>query len=427
MPKFDLKILKVLSIIIVAILIILFIVIAYYTSAPKEKKEKILDALNNGESVVYYKDNIYSATKIWQNGKMTNALLRTPIDSESNESTEILTTFATSLDDIKLWFFENKLFYDYSKVYIYDFDKRKSDMFCEGELQFMLEPNAFVMLQNGNIYKCTYYPSTYMAKTIEQVAIGDFIRIGEDDDKVYYYSTSGTSNTIIVALDKESLRMITLDNINTRKQTVEKVVSTDDYIYAFISGDTQYIKQISKKLNKNETADTKKIEIEKFDEIEVIDSKYTKTLNLGSNQKKKDRFNDIYFYSKVILVEGAKFGSSTEYETKLYKYSAKENKVEEYTGGFNELYLGSYSAVANGSFAELYYGDRKITEIETGYSNLNNVAVTDINIIQIGDENYLFYEIRVDNMNTEDGTSKDADVILARTLFEGGKSVRINK
>ncbi len=429
MPKYDMKALKVLAILISAVVIIILTVYIHFTSTPKEKEEELVDSLNNGETVIQHKDYIYCSTKMMQNGKTTNVLLKVPVDSDTNNSKEIITTFSNSLENIKLWFFENKLFYDDSKVYIYDLEKKKADMFCEGELQFMLEPNGFVMLQDGNLYKLTYYPSTYMAKDIEYIAVGDFIRAGEDDDKVYYYSTSGTSNTIIVALDKESLRMMTLDNINTRKQSVKAVVTTDDYVYAFISEDngTQYIKQISKKLNKDETADTKKILIDNFDTLEVIDTKYTRPLNLNNTKKnKKETFNDVYFYTKVIISEAAKYEIGAVYDTKLYKYDSKTNKVEEYNGSFNELYVGGYSAVADGSRAVLYNGDKKITEIETGFSNLGDITVNTINIIQTNGKNYLYYEILVNDINEEDGTLRNSDVILAVTMLEGGTSRRIN-
>ena len=83
---------------------------------------------------------------------------------------------------------------------------------------------------------------------------------------------------------------------------------------------------------------------------------------------------------------------------------------------------------------ELYYGDKKITEIDTKIPNLNDVVVNNIEIIKDGKVNYLYYEIRVSEIGTvvEETTKegnkivKNSDIILARTLLEGGVSQRIN-
>ena len=124
-----------------------------------------------------------------------------------------------------------------------------------------------------------------------------------------------------------------------------------------------------------------------------------------------------------------KYGKETVYETKMYKYSFDENTVTEYTGILNELHPASYSGIFNGTIVEIYYGDKKITEYDTGIENLNDVIFNNINIVEDGKNKYLYYEIRVSEIEgTNDTTNilKNTDVILARTLLEGGASQRIN-
>lgn len=437
MQNLDVGILKKIAILIATLLILIIIIVANLNKPPKIEEVEILDAVNNGGRVVHYSGDLYCASHIMENGVLRNYLIRLPIDFNDNTPRDFFQKINGSPLDSNLTFFENKLFYKDSKVYLYDLQKNKASMFCEGELQFMLEPNAFVMLQNGDLYKGKYYETTYMPNEFEKIATGNFIRRGEDEENVYYSSSSGTSNTIIVALNKEDLSIITLDDINTRKQVVEDVEVTDDYVYAFVSGDAErYIKKISKELDKNGDADITKILLDKFDKIEVIDSQYTKSLNLGEKSKKnkKENFNDLYFYGSVIDELGERYGKATTYITKLYKYSFKDDTITEYNGVLNELHTKSYSGDINGSIAEIYYGDKKLTEIETGVSNLKNIVINDINIVEHDKKYYLYYEIIVNEVEKviDEETKKEseivkiADIILARTLLEGGPSQRIN-
>ena len=434
MLEMDMKMLKKLAIIIVAVLCLILFIVGRLTIPEKEEEEKIIEALNNGERIVHYDGNVYCSIKLKEKEKINNVLIRFPIDFDDSTPREALKSLSTSADNVKLRFFENKLLYNSPNTYVYDLQKNKEMLFCEGELQFMFEPNGYVMLQNGDLYKATYYPTTYMANALEKIAVGDFVKQGEDEEKVYYSSITGQSNTIIVSLDKETLGMTTLDNINTRKQKIEQIQVTDDYVYAFITSDTEcYIKRISKKLDRAGNAEIETIPLNKFDKIEKIETKYAKSLDTTKN-KKKDRFNDVYFYGSTIIEAGQRYGKEDLYDTKMYKYSSADNTITEYTGVLNQLYIGSYSGDFNGTVAELYYGDRKITEIDTKVPNLNDVVVTDIQIISDGKIDYLYYEIRVSEIDsiieetTKEETKivKNSDIILARTLLEGGPSQRIN-
>lgn len=432
MPDFDVKVLKRIAIAIVAVLCLILFVVGKLTIPPEEEEEKILEAVNNGERIVHYDGNLYCSTKIKKGEKTENVLIKLPVEFDDSTPRETIKSINTSADNVKLKFFENKLLYNCPNTYIYDLQKNKEALFCEGELQFMIEPNGFVMLQNGDLYKATYYPTTYMANALEKIAIGDFVRHGEDDEKVYYSSSTGQSNTIIVALDKESLRMTTLDNINTRKQEIEQIEVTDDYVYVIMTTDSKcFIRRISKRLDKDGKAEIVEIPLELFDKIETIDTKYAKPIEYN---KKKDKFNDLYFYGGILLEAGQRYGKDDVYETKMYKYSFSDNTVSEYTGILNELYTKSYSGDFKGTVVELYYGDKKITEIDTKIPNLNDVVVNNIEIIKDGKVNYLYYEIRVSEIGTvvEETTKegnkivKNSDIILARTLLEGGVSQRIN-
>ena len=432
MPDFDVKMLKKIAIIIVAVLCLILFIVGRLTIPEKEKEEVILEAANNGERIVHYDGNIYCAVKVKENGKINNTIIRLPIDFDDNTPRETMKSLSTSAENVKLRFFENKLIYNSPNTYIYDFQNNKEMLFCEGELQFMIEPNGYVMLQNGDLYKATYYATTYMANALENIAIGEFIKQGEDDEKVYYSSVTGQSNTIIVSLNKENLGMTTLDNINTRKQKIEQIQVTDDYVYAIISSDTGCrIRKISKKLDKEGKPVVEEIPLDMFEKFEKIDTQYAKPL---ANTKKKDKFNDLYFYGSKLIKVGERYGKDDQFETKMYKYSIEDNSVSEYTGVLNKLYAGSYSGDFNGTVAQIYYGDTKITEIDTGISNLNEIVITDIEIVSDGKNDYLYYEIRVSEIDSfieettkeETKVVKNSDIILARTLLEGGASQRIN-
>ena len=434
MPDFDVKLLKKIAIIIVAVLCIILFIVGKLTIPEKEKEEVIIEAANNGERIVHYDGNIYCAVKTKENEKINNVIIRLPLEFDDSTQREVIKTLSTVAENVKLNFFENKLIYNSPNTYIYDLQKNKEMLFCEGELQFMIEPNGYVMLQNGDLYKATYYPTTYMANALEKIAIGDFVKQGEDEEKVYYSSVTGQSNTIIVSLDKETLGVTTLDNINTRKQKIEQIQVTDDYVYAFISSNSGCnIRRISKKVDKEGNAVVEEIPLDKFDKFEKIDTQYVKPLDSKKN-KKKDRFNDLYFYGSKLVEAGERYGKDDQFDTKMYKYSFADNTVSEYTGVLNELYTGSYSGDFNGTIAQLYYGDIKITEIDTGIQNLNDIVITDIEIVSDGKTNYLYYEIRVSEIDsfieetTKEETKivKNSDIILARTLLEGGPSQRIN-
>lgn len=434
MPDFDVKLLKKIAIIIVAVLCIILFIVGKLTIPEKEKEEVIIEAANNGERIVHYDGNIYCAVKTKENEKINNVIIRLPLEFDDSTQREVIKTLSTVSENVKLNFFENKLIYNSPNTYIYDLQKNKEMLFCEGELQFMIEPNGYVMLQNGDLYKATYYPTTYMANALEKIAIGDFVKQGEDEEKVYYSSVTGQSNTIIVSLDKETLGVTTLDNINTRKQKIEQIQVTDDYVYAFISSNSGCnIRRISKKVDKEGNAVVEEIPLDKFDKFEKIDTQYVKPLDSKKN-KKKDRFNDLYFYGSKLVEAGERYGIDDQFDTKMYKYSFADNTVSEYTGVLNELYTGSYLGDFNGTIAQLYYGDTKITEIDTGIQNLNDIVITDIEIVSDGKTNYLYYEIRVSEIDsfieetTKEETKivKNSDIILARTLLEGGPSQRIN-
>ena len=201
----------------------------------------------------------------------------------------------------------------------------------------MIEPNFFVMLQDGDLYKGRYYESTLAVNRFEKLAEGNFIKAGEDTKRMYYYSSTGNNNTIIVGLDKETLNIIMYDRLDTARESVDDMIVTDNYLYVIYGNDEgKKIKKISKQMNSNNEYPGELLQIGTFNKVEFIAQKYTEPLN------SKSVFDDIYFYGSVIINPGDNYTPAT-YDTKMYKYDVNLNKVEEYNGKLNERFTAHYS------------------------------------------------------------------------------------
>ena len=289
MQNLDVNKLKSLAILLVSILIICIIAVSLGKKPPKIEEVIVYESVNNNERVAHYGDDLYCCVPMVIDGKTKSVLLKLPIEFDDDTPREIIDTFdTTSLMNKTLEFQGNKLFYKNGATYMYDLANKKISPFCEGDIQFMLEPDTFVMLENGNIFKGTYYLSTYMTKYFEKLAEGNFTKIDEDEKKVYYYSDAG-SNTIVVSLDKENLRVFTMDNFKNTKMKLEDSIVTDDYVYEVVSHDNKkYIRKISKEIESNNNLEILEKEIGEYDVIEFVDFKYTKALNINS---KKDYIN----------------------------------------------------------------------------------------------------------------------------------------
>ena len=422
MQDVNIKVLKIMAVGIVVILSIILVVVSL--SNRQQPVEEIIyhESINDNERVAHYGENLYCCLPLQIDGKTQNALIKMPINFNDNTSREIVDVFDTaSVRKKTLNFFENKLFYKDGDTYMYDIGKGTIDVFCEGELQFMVEPDAFIMLEDGDIYKGIYYPATYMARRFEKLADGDFVKRGEDDKKVYYSSVAG-SNTIIISLDKESLRIVTLDDIDTSKRTLENVLVTDDFIYVLISdSEGKHVRKISKELDKNNEIVVEEFLLGQYDIVEFIDFKYTKPLNINQPPENKVlSSNDFYFYGSTIIKHGDQYETSTEYDKKMYKYDEAQNTINEYNGNLNERFVADYSGDIKESVIELYHGDKKLTELETGITDIVNLEIVDINIVEDKEKYYLYYEVEV---LSADG---NIELIYARTFAEGGESKRIN-
>lgn len=414
MPKLSLKALNVIAICLSA-LIVIFVAVFLSGSpdAPEVVEVENVEAMNNKERIIYHSGDIYCYTTVPTEQNMQYMLLRLPIDFSDSSNREIVENFGEALGDTTLDVYQNKIFYKKGSTYMYDIVENKIDKFCEGEIQFMIEPNFFIMLQDGDLYKGRYYENTMAVNRFEKLAEGDFVRAGEDSERMYYYSSTGNNNTIVVGLNKETLNIIMFDRLDTVNQTVDDMIVTDNYMYIVYGNSAEkQIKKISKQVNDDGEYPSELLKIDKFNKVEFLEEKYTKPLNSDAV------FDDLYFYGSVITKPGDNY-TPTEYETKIYKYDVKSGKVSEHTGQLNERFSAHYSITSGDDGCTLYYHEKELTKVPTNLTNFADIIkmeVLGINII----EDYIYYEVKLIN------SSYKTDIIFARVPRDGGESQRIN-
>lgn len=414
MKNISIKALNVIAICLSAIIVICIAV--FVTGSPKKPQVvevENIEALNNRERIIYHSGDIYCYTTVPTEKNLQYMLLRLPINYSDSSNREIIENFGNALTDTTLNVYKNKIFYQKGATYMYDIVESKIDKFCDGEIQFMLEPNFFVMLQDGDLYKGRYYETTLAVNRFEKLAEGNFVRCGEDTKRMYYYSSTGTNNTLIVGLDKETLNIIMYDRLDTARDVVNDVIVTDNYIYVLYgNNDSKQIKKISKKKDANNEYPSEVLKIDTFNKVEIIKQKYTEPLD------SKLPFDDFYFYGSVMTNPGDNYTAAT-YDTKMYKYDEKSNKVEEYTGKLNERFAAHYSITSGDDGCTLYYDQKELTKIPsnfTDFSDITSMEVMEINII----EDYIYYEVKLID------ASYKADIIFAGVPLDGGESRRIN-
>lgn len=414
MQKLNLKGLKVIAICLAALLTICIAILLYRSPNPLEITEvENVDAINNNERIIHHSGDIYCYTRVSGKDNTQYMLLKLPIGFDENDNREVIETHNTSLDNLTLDGYKNKIFYRNGSTYFFDTVTNSIKEFCKGEIQFMIEPNYFVMLQDGNLYKGTYYATNYVVSSLEKLAEGDFIKVGEDNKRMYYYSSTGKNNIIVVGLDKKTLNIIIYDNIETLKYNLDDVIVTDNYLFEIYGTESEkHIKRISKKQNKEGQYLAEELKIDKLDVIEFVDARYTKPL-IGNQS-----FDDVYFYGSTIISPGDYYANKV-LDTKMYKYDSKLNKVSKYSGKLNELSTDRYSITCSDKGCRLLFDGKELTKVPTTIADLNSVTkkeVKEINII----EDYIYYEIALANV------SGDVDVIFAQAPRNGGESRRIN-
>lgn len=417
LENLDQKKLKIIAGVIATLLVLVVIFIGMTAEKPHEEGEEVISEIyNDNEKIVHHSGDIYCYTSVFRNNRWANVLLKLPVDFASNSSRMIIQEFSSVGENIKLNFENNRVFFKSgSNTYMYNIIQNRIDTFCEGELQFLYEPNSFVTLYNGNLYKGNYYPATYLTKTIKKLAEGNFKKLDEDENRVYYSTSTGTSNTIVVALDKTTLNIILIDNFETKKQTIEDLLVTDNYVYELISDDSgKFIRKVSKEVKEeNSNIEFEILPIEKAEYIEFIESEYSRPLSSSSTTMARD---DLYFY--IGDLEDNPDTYMTDYiivNKEVFKYDESKNEVDLYTGVFNELWLDNYILKSIDSNVDLYYKDKYITTIQTNVTGKVDLKMNSVNII--GD--YLYYEFIISN-------ETDSDIVFARTLRQGGDSQRIN-
>ena len=414
MSNLNVKTLKIVAICIASLIALLMIMLLSRSpKAPEVVEIENVDAMNNRERIIYHSGDMYCYTTVPTNDVLQYMLIRMPIDFNDNSNREIIENFGGPITDTTLDVYKNKLFYKKGATYMYDIVENRIDKFCDGEIQFMLEPNFFVMLEKGNLFKGRYYENTLQVNKFEKLAEGNFIRVGEDSKRMYYYAEAGSSDTIIVGLDKETLNIIIFDHLDTGKQKLDNVFVTDSYLFV-LYGDSneKQIKKISKVMNKDGAYESELLKIDKFNKIEFVEDKYSRPLDSNTV------FDDIYFYGMVTIDPGDYYTSPT-YDSKLYKYDSKTNKVSEYTGSLNERFKAQYSMTSGDDACTLYYQGEEITKVPTKLSDLSDATKMEILEIDII-EDYIYYEVKIAKST---GVS---DIIFARVKRGGGESQRIN-
>lgn len=413
MQNLNLKSLKIIAICLTSLIVICIAVV--FDRSPKKyvvPEIEIIEALNNREKIIHHSGEIYCYTTIPSVAGVQHVLLTLPIEFKKTDARHIIEKYAGALENAKLEVYNNKIFFNKGLTQYYDINQKQIGKFCDGELQFMVEPNYFIVLKDGNLYKGRYYPTNYVINHIEMIAEGNFVKCGEDTKRMYYYS-EGKTNTLVVGLDKKTLNIIIYDNLKNLEQKLDDVMVTDNYLFEVYEADSEKkIKKISKKPDGKDQYPSEELKLQHFDVIELVDLKYTKPIETNK------AFDDVYFYGSVIEIPGDYYTADT-LNTKMYKYDAEKDKVFEYIGNLNERSTERYSIVSGDAGCFLYFDGKEITQIPTiitDLSDVSNMQVLNIEIIA----NYLYYEVQLSK------SSGEVDIILAQVQKNGGESERIN-
>lgn len=410
------KLLKIIGGIIIVVLIVLLIIISFNAKKNVLKvNNNYSKVVNNNSNIIHYDNKIFFMDNSVVNGRNYYKFVYLPINFESGDvNPAILKDFGNVEPSKKLFIDKYFLFYYFSgKTYYYNLNTYDNDVFCEGELQYLdSENHSYFSLYNGNIYRGTYYEDTLSTRQINKLTTSAMNRVYEDEDTLYYYVTM--QNGVLLGLSKDKSTLSTYDSYDSSTSRIEDVFSTDKYVFVVISrNDGKTLDRVTKQTK----------EIQHYD---LGNDYYNVTIAKNSNTGKK-KSNDIYLYA-----------NGYKGETKIM-YSESLNSVKEYNDVVPGDSIQNYSVkIDEDNIITLYKNKKKITTIACPMSNVENINLTNIEII--GD--YLYYDISMNNIKniveTED-SSNDAETevtpsntqiitcsILARTNVNGGESYQMN-
>ena len=145
MQNINLKTLKVIAICLTALIVICIAIL--FDMSPKRTEQveiEIVEAINNRERLIHHSGDIYCYTMI---PSEQYALLKLPIDFDENSTRKIVQKYVGAFDDFDLDVYKNKIFFQNGATYYFDTITEKIKKFCDGKIQFMLEPTFFVVLK----------------------------------------------------------------------------------------------------------------------------------------------------------------------------------------------------------------------------------------------------------------------------------------
>lgn len=405
--------------IIIAVLMVMLIIFAnlFYkkeTTTDKEVQEAIYKnavLLNNNDRIIQYGNEVFYISNFKDSSIAPFVVASIPADFDEEGGIKnplIIATQKMANSSSKLFLYNNCLYYTYiDNTYEYNLLTKVMRTFCEGELQY-INDNYFVSLDDGDLYKGEYYPTTHSVKSLQNLTTAsNMTRLCEDDDMIFYESRASDEIRLVIGLNKSNYNLKIYYRYDVTEYNLSSAISNDNSLTLLVQSERGIMSE-SGTYNKPFTLiSIKKKDLSKTENM--LENKYEngEILYMSNNKENipvckltlDDDTNETYKLNPNTL-------KLSEYDEKIDKYEIKPEK--------NEVVI-----LENG---------KEITRYTSKFESIENAYLPDV--YKVGD--YIYFDISVygyldDTLEDAEKTSSEYELVLLRANKNGGKAYKINQ
>ncbi len=406
--------------IVIAVLIVILIILAtllYKKETPtnREEQEKIYKKavlLNNDDRVIQYGNEVFYISNFKDSNLSPYVIASIPANFDEEAGTKTPSIIATknmANPSSRLFMYNNCLYYTYGDdTYEYNLLEKTTRTFCDGKLQYITS-NFFVSLDNGDLYKGEYYPTTHSVKRLQALTTESYmIKLCEDEDTIFYDSGASKETRLIVGLNKSNYNLKIYYRYNVKEYELSSAISNNNSLILLI----QNIKGATETFDISSKPTTivavKKKDLSTTENL--LENKYIKgEIEYISNNKEK----------KAICKFVTENNASETYELnlknlKLTKYDEKTENYEVKTEK-NEIIISK--------------GENEIARYASKLGKINSAYIS--NFYKVGD--YIYFDVIVygnaDKTSGEGITDANGEyeLMFLRVNKNGGKTYKINQ
>lgn len=373
--KYDIKKLKIIAFVLILMIFIVMGIANRGMENVLDKKESlpenVSEVVNNSSQVIYYNEQIFYRAPYRDGTRVYDVIARISEDElkDVSKNNIVIDPMRTGLSE-NLTIFANFLLYSVGgNTYAYDFDMKESWLFSKGELQYIDENEALVLIDN-QLHRVLYTIDTFTAYDYSLLVSGTLYPYSSlDDERIYFSAVSNDGTNFLIGYNIESRSISTYYMPSSISERIVQVKSTPNYICILIE--------------KNDEISVAKIDKESFVAKKIILEQAT-TANIFIKDSKKDDF-----YINTVDLNG---------NVKNYLWEKDDNKFKESNDDVAADFIGAYKTTIKDNSFTVYKDNKSFFEFNTSIEDLAKVTIKEINVIN----DYMFFEIEATNNSSID-------------------------